>query len=65
MFTRPAHILCAIDLQKGSATLIHTTQNLANEFGASFTVAHNVDLDEYLEEMVPHDVFPAMKIESA
>lgn len=60
-FTKPEHILCAIDLQKGSATLIRTTQNLANEFAAGFTVAHNVELESYLEEMVPHDVFHNVK----
>ncbi len=60
-FTKPVHILCAIDLQKGSGALIRTTETLSNEFAASFTVAHNVDLDSYLEKMVPQDVFHDVK----
>lgn len=53
-FVKPSMILCAIDLEKGSAKLIDISERLASEFQASFNVMHTLDLQkELLEMLVP------------
>ena len=55
-FAKPSRILCAVDLQHGSAHLVSVTEKLAAEFQSSFDVLHCIH--------VQRDVFPMLAPES-
>lgn len=47
-FKRPNVILCAIDLQKGSESLVNITEKVAKEFQATFIIMHSLSIEREL-----------------
>jgi nucleotide-binding universal stress UspA family protein len=60
-FKKPLNILCPIDIQEGSAKLISFTETLAQEFDATFSILHSIDLKTELLRLLEKDTFSEEK----
>ncbi len=63
-FKPPSVILCPIDLEEGSGQLVQTTQQLAEMYGATFTISHSLEMDDELLQMISLNAFTNFKSEA-